>query len=286
MKELNRTIEESNWFCSQWGRRIGCAPRTKVKRFLKASSKCRLWWENLVFSLCPSIAPPPAPSPPISSYLKGINFWHCSLFVLTEGSWASGPGSTNLIFSSPSLPLELSQLFYPENQDDACAALAVSVTTQEVKYVESWPNTTSTWAGWSRFDIPVDRSDGVHSLLICTSGTLGSPALHQASQQDYTFWAKYKKADRASTLCTLWSRHDLCRCVREKSIHRSAHALICLSLRPQRMYGSVTASAWPQHEVYEACTYICTYQSWKNDTFTCADPARHSRKLACGDLAL
>jgi hypothetical protein len=28
---------------------------------------------------------------------------------------------------------------------------------QEAKYMESWPNTTSAWAGWSRFDIPVDR---------------------------------------------------------------------------------------------------------------------------------
>ncbi len=35
---------------------------------------------------------------------------------------------------------------------------------QETKYTESWPNTTSAWAGWRRFDIPVDGSDGVHSL--------------------------------------------------------------------------------------------------------------------------
>ena len=27
------------------------------------------------------------------------------------------------------------------------------------KYMENWPNTTSAWAGWRRFDIPVDRSD-------------------------------------------------------------------------------------------------------------------------------
>jgi hypothetical protein len=26
------------------------------------------------------------------------------------------------------------------------------LVTQEAKYVESWPNTTSAWAGWSRFD--------------------------------------------------------------------------------------------------------------------------------------
>ncbi len=60
-------------------------------------------------------------------------------------------------------------------------------TTQEAKYVESWPNTTSAWASWSRFDIPVDRYDGVHSLLICTSSTLGSPTCHQASQQENTY---------------------------------------------------------------------------------------------------
>jgi hypothetical protein len=36
---------------------------------------------------------------------------------------------------------------------------------QEAKYVERWPNTTSAWAGWSRFDIPVDRYGGVHPLL-------------------------------------------------------------------------------------------------------------------------
>jgi hypothetical protein len=41
--------------------------------------------------------------------------------------------------------------------------------TQEAKYIENWPNTTSGWAGWRRFDIPVDRYGGVHSLLHCTS---------------------------------------------------------------------------------------------------------------------
>jgi hypothetical protein len=51
----------------------------------------------------------------------------------------------------------------------------VQVTSQEAKYVESWPNTTSAWAGWSRFDIPVDRHGAVHSLLICTSSILGFP---------------------------------------------------------------------------------------------------------------
>ncbi len=46
------------------------------------------------------------------------------------------------------------------------------VVDQEAKYVERWPNTTSALAGWSRFDIPVDRYGGVHSLLICTSSPL------------------------------------------------------------------------------------------------------------------
>jgi hypothetical protein len=76
--------------------------------------------------------------------------------------------------------------------------------TQEAKYVERWPNTTSAWAGWSRFDIPVDRYGGVHSLLICTSSPLGSPTCHWASLPENTYWTKYQKADRASTLVTLW----------------------------------------------------------------------------------
>jgi hypothetical protein len=32
------------------------------------------------------------------------------------------------------------------------------------KILERWPNTTSAWAGWSRFDIPVDRYGGVHTF--------------------------------------------------------------------------------------------------------------------------
>ncbi len=76
-------------------------------------------------------------------------------------------------------------------------------TNQEARYVERWPNTTSTWAGWSRFDIPVDRYGGVHSLLICTSIPLGFPTCHRASQQENTYWTKYQKADRASTLVTM-----------------------------------------------------------------------------------
>jgi hypothetical protein len=78
--------------------------------------------------------------------------------------------------------------------------------THEAKYLESWPSTTSAWAGWSRFDIPVDRYGGVHSLLVCTSSILGSPTCHQASKQENTYRTKYQKADRAITLCTLWKK--------------------------------------------------------------------------------
>jgi hypothetical protein len=54
----------------------------------------------------------------------------------------------------------------------------LAIHTQEAKYVEGWPNTTSAWAGWSRFDIPVDRYGGVHSLLRWPSRTLGSLTCH------------------------------------------------------------------------------------------------------------
>jgi hypothetical protein len=63
----------------------------------------------------------------------------------------------------------------------------LQIQTQEAKYVERWPNTTSAWAGWSRFYIPVDRYGGVHSLLICTSSPLGFPTCHRASQQENTY---------------------------------------------------------------------------------------------------
>ncbi len=77
---------------------------------------------------------------------------------------------------------------------------------QEAKYVERWPNTTSAWAGWSRFDIPVVRYEygGELSLLICTAVYWGLlPATGGASQQENTYSTKYQKADRASTLVTL-----------------------------------------------------------------------------------
>jgi hypothetical protein len=70
------------------------------------------------------------------------------------------------------------------NQGDGCRG---NVGCQEAKYVEGWPKTTSAWAGWSRFDIPVERNDGVHSLLICTSSPLGFPVCHRASQLDNTY---------------------------------------------------------------------------------------------------
>jgi hypothetical protein len=92
-----------------------------------------------------------------------------------------------------------------ENLGKPWANLQMEERTQEAKYIERWPNTTSALAGWSRFDIPLDRYGGVHSQLICTSITLGSSTCHQASQQGNTYWAKYQKADRASTLVTLWN---------------------------------------------------------------------------------
>ncbi len=57
-------------------------------------------------------------------------------------------------------------------------ATTVAVGAQEAKHVEGWPNTTSAWAGWTRFDIPVDRYGGVHSLLVFTSSTLEPPSCH------------------------------------------------------------------------------------------------------------
>jgi hypothetical protein len=72
--------------------------------------------------------------------------------------------------------------------DGRWATLSLDIgQTQEAKYVESWPNTTSAWAGWIRFVIPVDRYSGVHSLLLCTSITLGSSTCHQASQQENAY---------------------------------------------------------------------------------------------------
>jgi hypothetical protein len=55
------------------------------------------------------------------------------------------------------------------------------VVYQEAKYVEGWPNTTSAWSGWSRFDIPLERYGGVHSLLLCTG--VFTPATRLASRK-------------------------------------------------------------------------------------------------------
>jgi hypothetical protein len=60
--------------------------------------------------------------------------------------------------------VQIYALRYPENPVETTIGI-----TQEAKYVERWPSKTSAWAGWSRFNIPVDRYDGVPSLLICTS---------------------------------------------------------------------------------------------------------------------
>jgi hypothetical protein len=49
--------------------------------------------------------------------------------------------------------------------------------------VELWPNTISAWAGWRRFDISVDRYDGVHPLLQCTSSTVVSSCQRLASRK-------------------------------------------------------------------------------------------------------
>jgi hypothetical protein len=49
------------------------------------------------------------------------------------------------------------------------AVLTVDIT--EAKYIERWPSTTSTWAGWSGFDIPVNI---IMEYILCYS----SPAVH------------------------------------------------------------------------------------------------------------
>jgi hypothetical protein len=55
---------------------------------------------------------------------------------------------------------------------------------QEAKCVKRWPNTTSAWAGWSRFDIPVDRYGIVHSLLHAPTEHWGPlPASRLASRK-------------------------------------------------------------------------------------------------------
>ncbi len=74
---------------------------------------------------------------------------------------------------------------HPADNSTVCVELlpklflfTLRILSQEAKYIERWPNTTSAWAGWSKFDIPVDRYGGVRSQLICTSSSLGSSTCH------------------------------------------------------------------------------------------------------------
>jgi hypothetical protein len=76
--------------------------------------------------------------------------------------------------------------------------------SKEAKYVESWPSMTSAWAGWSRFDIPVDRYGGVHSLLLCTNVHWGFLPATRLASRIILIEPNIKKAYRASTLRTLW----------------------------------------------------------------------------------
>ncbi len=120
--------------------------------------------------------------------------------------------------------IENSHIFGRILHHSVCRAI-----TQEAKYVESQPNTTSAWASWSRFDIPVDRYGRVHSLLICTSSTLGSSACHQASKQKNTYRAKYKKADRASTLRTMISIYGA-KCLHSTKLLNKIYRYVAIDL--------------------------------------------------------
>ncbi len=110
-----------------------------------------------------------------------------------------------------------------------------TVLYQEAKYVESWPNTNSAWSGWSRFDIPADRSDRVHSVLLCTVSPLGFLICHQASQQENTYGTKYQKADRASTRCTLWYYTYI---HRNRIVSQSQHSAIVCKLCLRKCMGN------------------------------------------------
>jgi hypothetical protein len=78
---------------------------------------------------------------------------------------------------------------------------------QEAKYVESWPNTTSAWAGWSRFDIPVDRYDGVHSLLLCIRITPESSTCTRLANRKILIEQNIKKRT-GPALCVLCGGYD------------------------------------------------------------------------------
>jgi hypothetical protein len=102
---------------------------------------------------------------------------HANVVVKQEENIASGvPRTMNIALqrtirvtnevasyvSFKSATMLLHTLFFT---DESIQPWRMTVYAQEAKYVESWPSTTSAWAGWSRFDIPVDRYAGVHSLL-------------------------------------------------------------------------------------------------------------------------
>jgi hypothetical protein len=126
-----------------------------------------------------------------------------SMYSNVYGSVCGGGGSRK--DASPQPMLCLTQYFTPVNISRTIGEYRIRVRarralphsrgpgprfvlTQEAKYVEGCPNTTSAWAGCSRFDILVDRYGGVHPLLICTSSPLGFPTCHhRASQQDNTY---------------------------------------------------------------------------------------------------
>ncbi len=68
----------------------------------------------------------------------------------------------NLIFPPP-----------PEYTFPSTIPLYFTFFPQEAFYIEQWPNMTSAWPSWKGYDISVNRCGGVHSLLLCTSCTLG-----------------------------------------------------------------------------------------------------------------
>jgi hypothetical protein len=85
------------------------------------------------------------------------------------------------------------------------------VRNQEAKYVESWPNTTSAWAGRNRFEIPVDRYGGVHSQLICTSITLRSSTCHcRLARREILIEQNIKKWPSLYVLCGTESKLYTC----------------------------------------------------------------------------
>jgi hypothetical protein len=115
---------------------------------------------------------------------------------------------------------------------------------------------TSAWAGWSRFDIPVDRYGGVHSQLICTSRTLRSPTCHQASQQENTYCTKYQKADRASTLVTLWCSYYTS--ITLDTAHWAIN-IVCAATMILHCCSILCTALWPwQTTVHRTTRTVCT----------------------------